>query len=504
MTSKLRKVSIVAYVSICAIVKNESCYIAEWLSYHYAIGVRKFVIFHNSSTDNTLEVIHNWPKSSEAVQVIEWPYDAPQVSAYREMLKNYRHVSEWCAFIDVDEFLVPNEPRSLLDTLYALPWDCGGLFVHWLFFGSSGHVERQPGLVTETFTRRAPENFGPNRNGKTIVRLNAATDLISPHVIGSRLRIINTRGDDIEQYNGGLQETACHEHLSLNHYFTKSLEEWRVRRALGRPALPKSHPDSIRSEGQFQTHDVNDLIDDRAALMTRNAREMFAGYSLDAASASAAAVASVPVPVPVPAPEPTLSAEDAAYDDAAVAAQPWLPKSPAILARQVQLQALLARRAGAKFAAGTYVAPDAGIFTHELSLGEGSWIASGAIVRGNVQIGANSSVNAYCQIAGNVKIGNGCRIGALTSIYGFAHGTTRTDIPIMSQPMTSLGVVLQDDVLVGGNVVILDGVEIGAHSVILAGAIVSENCPAYSVVGGNPAQIIENRNDRLSRDNGAP
>jgi acetyltransferase-like isoleucine patch superfamily enzyme len=480
----------VAYVSICAIVKNESRYIGEWLSYHYAIGVEKFVIFHNSSTDSTLDVIRDWPKSHEAVQIIDWPYDAPQVSAYREMLKNHRHVSEWCAFIDVDEFLALRGSGSLHDVLRGVPEDCGGLFVHWMFYGSAGHTLRQPGLVTETFTRRGPENFGPNRNGKSIVRLAAATDLISPHVIGSRLRVVNTRGEDIEQHNRGIQDVACHDRLVLNHYFTKSLEEWRVRRALGRPALPKSHPDSIRSEDQFRSHDVNAIVDTTAAEMMQRAREMFPGYSMSPPKDAQ--------PAAVKPAEPSIAAttdDDDAFDEAAIAVQPWLSRSPAILARQAKLQALLSRRAGARFASGAFVASDAKVFTQQLLMGEGSWIASGAIVRGNVEIGANSSINAYCHIAGNVKIGNGCRIGSLTSIYGFAHGTARTDIPMMSQPVSSLGVVLHDDVMVGGNVVIMDGVEIGAHSIIVAGAMVTQSCPPYSVVAGNPAQVIGNRLD---------
>jgi hypothetical protein len=261
----------VAFLSICAIVKNEADYIYEWLSYHYAIGVERFTIFHNASTDDTLAVIKSWDQFG-LVDVIEWPYPAPQIGAYREMLANYRHVSEWCAFIDVDEFLCPKGPRTLPALLRALPEDCGGLYVHWMCFGSSGHVAKPDGLVTETYTRRGYNDFDPNRIGKTIVRLRDATDVISPHLIGSRLRILNDSLDEVRQDANAGQETVSHEQVALHHYFTKSLDEWRKRRALGRPALHPSSPEFIRSEDQFRSHDVNNVVDEDAARIMQYAR----------------------------------------------------------------------------------------------------------------------------------------------------------------------------------------------------------------------------------------
>jgi hypothetical protein len=261
----------VAYLSICAIVKNEADYIHEWLSYHYAIGVERFTIFHNASTDSTLDVIKGWDRNN-IVTIIEWPVPAPQISAYREMLASHRDASEWCAFIDVDEFLCPKGPRTVPDILRALPHDCGGLYVHWMCFGSSGHVTRQPGLVTETFTKRGYNGFGPNRLGKTIIRLADASGIISPHIIGSHARLLNDSLDEVAQDSAVAQQGVSHKQLALHHYFTKSLDEWRTRRALGRPALQPTDPNFIRSEDQFRSHDVNNVVDEDAARIMQYAR----------------------------------------------------------------------------------------------------------------------------------------------------------------------------------------------------------------------------------------
>ena len=51
-------------------------------------------------------------------------------------------------------------------------------------------------------------------------------------------------------------------------------------------------------------------------------------------------------------------------------------------------------------------------------------------------------------------------------------------------------VVIEDGVLVGVGSIIFPGVTIGAKSVIAAGAVVTENVPTHTVVGGVPARVL--------------
>lgn len=182
-----------------------------------------------------------------------------------------------------------------------------------------------------------------------------------------------------------------------------------------------------------------------------------------------------------------------AYNLQAEYTQPWLAHSEASKAQQKIIQELLASVAGAEFGRDCFVAADAKVFTNKLFLGDRSWIASGAIVRGRVHIDADCSVNAYAHIAGQVSIGRGCRIASLASLYGFNHGISRTDIFIKDQPGTYKGIILQEDIWVGANAVILDGVEIGAHSVVAAGAVVTKSFDEYQIIAGNPARAIADR-----------
>ena len=100
---------------------------------------------------------------------------------------------------------------------------------------------------------------------------------------------------------------------------------------------------------------------------------------------------------------------EAGFDEACASFQPWLQKSPDELAKQAIIHGLLRKKAGATFGSDCYVSPVSRVLTQRLTLGDRSWIAGGAIVRGYVDIGSDCSVNPYTHIAGNVKIGNNCK-----------------------------------------------------------------------------------------------
>jgi acetyltransferase-like isoleucine patch superfamily enzyme len=156
-------------------------------------------------------------------------------------------------------------------------------------------------------------------------------------------------------------------------------------------------------------------------------------------------------------------------------------------------QAELAARAGASFAPSAYVAAEAAIFTSRLVLGEESWIAGHALVRGDVEFGAHCTVNPYAMISGKVRCGDGVRIASHASLVGFNHGYDDPDVPIYLQKHETLGITIEDDVWIGANAVIVDGVTIGRGAVIAAGAVVSKDVPAMAIVGGVPAKVLRYR-----------
>ncbi len=154
--------------------------------------------------------------------------------------------------------------------------------------------------------------------------------------------------------------------------------------------------------------------------------------------------------------------------------------------------------AGARFAEGVFIAENANIHTDRLVMGAASWIAGHALVRGDVEMGENVSVNPYACLSGKLRIGNGVRIASHVSIIGFNHGFDDLETPIYRQPLTSLGIVIGDDVWIGANAVLLDGVTVGRGAIIAAGAVVAKDVPANAIVGGVPARVVRMRGTATS------
>ncbi|WEK05014.1 MAG: acyltransferase [Candidatus Devosia phytovorans] len=166
-------------------------------------------------------------------------------------------------------------------------------------------------------------------------------------------------------------------------------------------------------------------------------------------------------------------------------------------------QAHWSRVAGASFHPTAYVAAEAAIFTSHLVLGEASWIAGHALVRGDVEFGAHSTVNPYAMISGKVRCGDGVRIASHVSIVGFNHGFDDPTVPIHVQKHETLGIVIEDDVWIGANAVVLDGVTVGKGAVIAAGAVVSKDVPPMAIVGGVPAKVVRYRGQSGRKDSAA-
>lgn len=183
-------------------------------------------------------------------------------------------------------------------------------------------------------------------------------------------------------------------------------------------------------------------------------------------------------------------------DDERRSFEPWLESygpepTPVFATRVAELNA----RPGYALHPRCVIAPEAHVVAERLRVGAHSTIAGGCVIRGEVVVGENCSLNAGASTIGRVQIGDVVRIAAYTVLVGESHVFADLDVPIAWQGLTSEGVVIEDDVWIGAHVTVVDGVTVGAHSVIAAGAVVTRDVPPWSVVAGVPARVLRDRRD---------
>lgn len=250
-------------LAICAIVRDEGPYLLEWIAHHRLLGVEHFVLFNNSSTDGTTQLLSALARVG-VVDHVPWP-DIPHVAAQRPAyiagLARLSGRCRWVAFIDADEFLNPVDGGDVPSILADYD-EAAGLVVPWRIFGSNGHQRHDDDLVMCRFTRRAAADHPLNRSVKTIVqaRLVAEPDIHAPSI---------TNGSLIDEHGrvAGSQGHPSHHavpdahRLVLNHYFTKSREEWRRKRNRGQATEPMDSGARLRPDEHFMSHDINDVED---------------------------------------------------------------------------------------------------------------------------------------------------------------------------------------------------------------------------------------------------
>ena len=126
------------------------------------------------------------------------------------------------------------------------------------------------------------------------------------------------------------------------------------------------------------------------------------------------------------------------------------------------------------------------IIRDHVTIGAQAVIMMGAIINIGAVIGAETMIDMGAVLGGRATVGARCHIGAGAVLAG------------VIEPASATPVIVEDDVLIGANAVIVEGVRIGRNSVVAAGAIVLEDVPENVVVGGVPARILKQKDEKTS------
>ncbi len=268
-------------LAVTAIFKDEACYLKEWLDYHLAAGVEHFYLYNNDSTDNFAEVLAPYINAN-LVTLTDFPGKIMQMPAYNDALNRFKFTCRYMAFIDLDEFIYPKANRSIVevvDEILSRNSNAAGLAINWQLYGSNGlETADYSRGVLERFTCRASKDYALNLGNtlvKSIVDPRKVECIPNPHyaLYLHTFHAVNAEGEIVAEY---LNKSVAADKIVVNHYFTKSREEYLKKFSRGRSDVDVKYP-----QESFELHDYNEVFDDGILTYRANRAENFSVESDD-------------------------------------------------------------------------------------------------------------------------------------------------------------------------------------------------------------------------------
>lgn len=124
------------------------------------------------------------------------------------------------------------------------------------------------------------------------------------------------------------------------------------------------------------------------------------------------------------------------------------------------------------------------IIREQVEIGANAVIMMGAIINIGAVIGEGTMIDMGVVLGGRATVGRNCHVGAGAVLAGVV------------EPPSATPVIVEDDVVIGANAVVLEGVRVGKGAVVAAGAVVTEDVAPNMVVAGTPARVIKQKDEK--------
>ena len=123
------------------------------------------------------------------------------------------------------------------------------------------------------------------------------------------------------------------------------------------------------------------------------------------------------------------------------------------------------------------------LIREQVEIGANAVIMMGAVINIGAVVGEGTMIDMGAVLGGRATVGKNCHIGAGAVLAG------------VIEPASAKPVVIEDGVLVGANAVVIEGVHVDKNAVVAAGAVVIEDVPENAVVAGCPAKVIKQKDE---------
>jgi hypothetical protein len=204
--------------AICCAIKDERYYLKEWIDYHLAKGIDYIHLYEDIGSESHRDICECYSNvylhSLDECIKIDVNDGYKQKKLFTYFIEHYKDKYDWVAFIDIDEFIFTENNKDIKGILSEYS-DKTGIFMFWKMFNSNGLINNPSHRVVGVFTEEYPLTKSIDFPFKSFVNLKMKPIMETHHKVKDGVNVF--MGDE---------KTVTYKTIWLNHYFTKSWDEW--------------------------------------------------------------------------------------------------------------------------------------------------------------------------------------------------------------------------------------------------------------------------------------
>lgn len=219
------------YSAVIMVIKHENRYLREWIDWHLNLGFEHIYLYDNGTEERVTEITETYPAViREKITVTDWSghHVHLQQNAYEHFMQNFKQDVRWGIFIDSDEFVRFTGITTDVNRFLRGYEDYTEIWGYEVEYDANGLVSYEDKPVHERFTRITDVREG--FYWKNFVQPNRIDGWLMHYA----------------QYNPRKHFVFENEERNkdlfiIEHFYTKSWEEWQWKIKDRGGADPKYH-----------------------------------------------------------------------------------------------------------------------------------------------------------------------------------------------------------------------------------------------------------------------
>jgi hypothetical protein len=229
------------YNIVIATMNSNEIDINEWVVHNILLGFEHIFIYDDNSNPKIIDIINELPdnfKEKVTINRLDSHYEImkgeyttdeeknkllyfdneiyqrhksnKQRYLMNYFLKTHKHISKYCFFCDIDEFIYLRDDVTIHDYLLKMSlYDI--IYIPWIYYGTSFYIDKPKGLLLDNFRCHG----SGYTCGKSIVKMSNLDEIICIHIINN----VNT---NLSYYEYDRKSPLFTIPIHINHYICKS------------------------------------------------------------------------------------------------------------------------------------------------------------------------------------------------------------------------------------------------------------------------------------------